>query len=141
MMKIEYHYELEFQLQNESKFSDWVNRILISESKSLGVLSFIFCDDVYLNKINVDYLDHDTFTDIITFNYCDLDTVSGDIFISIERVKENAVNFNVAFDNELKRVMSHGLLHLIGFNDKSDAEKKIMRLKENQKIELFHVEH
>jgi rRNA maturation RNase YbeY len=104
-------------------------------------LDYIFCDDEYLLKINQDYLDHDTYTDIITFPYGDLNVIAGDIFISVERVKENAVNFRVDFELELKRVMAHGVLHLLGYGDKSEEEVLQMRLKEDEKIKLFHVEH
>ena len=102
---------------------------------------FIFCDDEYLLKINQDYLHHDTFTDIITFPYEDFNGIAGDVFISVERVKENAAEFEVDFDLELKRVMAHGVLHLLGFGDKSEEEASLMRLKEDEKIKLFHVEH
>jgi len=138
---IEYNYETKFYLDDETYYSDWISRILKKEAVLLGNLSYIFCDDKYLLKINNEYLNHDTFTDIITFDYTDGDVISGDIFISVERVKENASEFNVKFLNELIRVMSHGVLHLIGYKDKNDQDAKIMRDKENQMIELFHVEH
>jgi rRNA maturation RNase YbeY len=138
---IEFHYETDFSLDNVTKFADWIGRIVISESKDYGQLDFIFCDDEYLLKINQDYLDHDTYTDIITFPYGDMNVIVGDIFISIDRVKDNATDFGVDFELELKRVMAHGVLHLLGFGDKNEEEALQMRLKEDEKIKLFHVEH
>jgi rRNA maturation RNase YbeY len=139
-MKIDFNYEIDFKLDKESNYTDWINRIVEKESSSLGNLNYIFCDDAYLVKINLQYLNHNTLTDIITFDYSDESLVSGDIFISIERVKDNAKDFKVGFEEELKRVMSHGVLHLLGYNDKTDKEKHLMRNKENEMIQLFHVE-
>jgi rRNA maturation RNase YbeY len=138
---IDFHYETDFSISGESKFADWIGRIVTSEGETFSQLDFIFCDDEYLLKINQDFLDHDTYTDIITFPYGDLNGIAGDIFISVERVKENATVFEVDFDLELKRVMAHGVLHLLGFGDKSEEEVSRMRLKEDEKIKLFHVEH
>jgi len=140
-LMIDFHYETDFSIDNESEFADWVSRIVLSEDKAYSQLDFIFCDDEYLLKINQDYLDHDTYTDIITFPYEDMNGIAGDIFISVDRVKENASDFGVEFDLELKRVMAHGVLHLLGFGDKSEEEASEMRLKEDEKIKLFHVEH
>ena len=140
-MMIDFHYETDFVIGDETKFADWISRIVDSENSGYSQLDFIFCDDEYLLKINQDYLDHDTYTDIITFPYEDLSGIAGDIFISVERVKENATEFEVDFDLELKRVMAHGVLHLLGFGDKSEEESSLMRLKEDEKIKLFHVEH
>ncbi len=137
---IDYNYETDFNIDNEVYYSDWIHRILKKEKSILGTLSYIFCDDEYLLKINKEYLDHDTYTDIITFDYTEAATISGDIFISIDRIKENAIEFNVSFEQELIRVMSHGVLHLIGYKDKSADDAALMREKENQMIELFHVE-
>ena len=138
---IDFHYETDYRIEDETKFADWISRIVGSEDKGYSQLDFIFCDDDYLLRINQDYLDHDTYTDIITFPYGDSNVIAGDIFISIERVKENAVDFRVDFELELKRVMAHGVLHLLGFGDKSEEEASQMRLKEDEKIKLFHVEH
>ena len=138
---IDFHYETDFSIGEETKYADWISRIVDSENSGYSQLDFIFCDDEYLLKINQDYLDHDTYTDIITFPYEDLSGIAGDIFISVERVKENATDYGVDFDLELKRVMAHGVLHLLGFGDKSDEEAVVMRLKEDEKIKLFHVEH
>ena len=137
---IEYHYENSFKLDNESKYSDWLNRIIISEKAILGPLHYIFCDDTFLYKMNKKYLKHDTLTDIISFDYSERETISGDIFISIERVEENADKFKVTVDNELRRVMAHGLLHLLGYNDKNESDRITMRAKENEMMKMFHVE-
>ena len=138
---IDFNYEVDFELSDINYYSDWLSRVIISESKLEGDLNYIFCDDEYLLGINQQYLNHDTYTDIITFDYCDGDTISGDIFISVERVKDNAQEYSVSFEEELHRVMAHGLLHLLGYKDKSDQEARLMREKENEKIKLFHVEH
>ena len=138
---IDFNYEVDFELSDINYYSDWLSRVIVSESKLEGDLNYIFCDDEYLLGINQQYLNHDTYTDIITFDYCDGDTISGDIFISVERVKDNAQEYSVSFDEELHRVMAHGLLHLLGYKDKSDQEAHLMREKENEKIKLFHVEH
>ncbi|PXX27845.1 rRNA maturation RNase YbeY [Arenibacter sp. ARW7G5Y1] len=138
---IDFHYETDFSIGAETNFTDWISRIILSEDKRCGQLDFIFCDDDYLLKVNQDYLNHDTYTDIITFPYGDIDIIAGDIFISVERVRDNASEYGVDFENELKRVMAHGVLHLVGYGDKSEEESVQMRLKEDEKIKLFHVEH
>lgn len=138
---ISYNYETEFELTNEEVFSKWLSSIIESESKKEGEINFIFCDDDYLLEINQQYLDHDTLTDIISFDYSVGNELHGDIFISIERVRENADEFNVSFDEELKRVMAHGVLHYCGYKDKTDSDEQLMRSKEDEKIKMFHVEH
>jgi len=135
-----FNYETDFELENESKFEEWIDAIIESEDKEAGEINYIFCDDDYLHNINLQYLDHDTLTDIISFDYCIGDLISGDIFISIERVKDNAQEFDVSFQNELLRVMAHGVLHYCGFKDKTDADAELMRVKEQEKINMFHVE-
>ncbi len=137
---IEYHYETNFSLEDQSSYTDWIQRIILSEGGILGPISYVFCTDDYLLKINQKYLAHDTLTDIVTFNYCYGTNISGDIFISIERVKENAIEYGVSLENELRRVMAHGILHLLKYNDKVKEDQEIMRLKENEKMLLFHVE-
>jgi|TARA_E500000318_G_scaffold18137_1_gene18752 rRNA maturation RNase YbeY len=137
---IEFHFKSELVIQNKSDYVDWINRIIVSEGFSAGQIDYIFCSDDYLLELNKEYLNHDTFTDIITFDYRDGNTISGDIFISTDRVEDNAKKYDVAFSNELRRVMSHGVLHLAGFGDKSNEEKRIMREKEEEKIKMFHVE-
>lgn len=134
---ISFNYETEFNIENEKRYKDWILKTIESENKESGEINYIFCNDEYLHKINVDYLNHDTLTDIISFDYSDTHTIAGDIFISIERVKENAGEYNVSFDTELKRVMAHGILHYCGYKDKTEEDTKIMREKEEEKISLF----
>jgi len=136
---IHYNYESDFTLANEDVFSEWIENVLTSEGKLLGELSYIFCDDEYLLEINQQYLDHDTLTDIISFDYTEGDVVSGDIFISIERVADNANDLNISFEEELKRVLIHGVLHYCGYKDKSESDEALMRFKEDEKISMFHV--
>lgn len=138
---INFDYETDFKLSNETIFSKWISDVITSESYVLGEINYIFCDDDYLHKINVEYLDHDTLTDIITFDNSIGSMIHSDIVISIERILDNAKDFNIPFDEELKRVVIHGILHLCGYKDKSDSEAALMRLKENEKIEMFHMEH
>ena len=108
---ISFNYECDFVLDNESAFADWITKVIKSEIKNEGEINYIFCGDEYLLEINQQYLDHDTLTDIISFDYSVGNELHGDIFISIERVKDNAADFNVSFEDELKRVMVHGVLH------------------------------
>ena len=137
---INFNYETEFTLENEQAFEDWLSRVIVSENKKEGEINYIFCDDEYLHKINLEYLNHDTLTDIISFDYSMGNELNGDIFVSIERVKDNAADFNVSFEEELKRVIVHGVLHYCGYKDKSDADEALMRSKEDEKIAMFHVE-
>lgn len=137
---ISFNYETDFSLPNEAIYESWIEAILESEDKEVGEINYIFCNDDYLHKINVEYLNHDTLTDIISFDYTEGNLVQGDIFISIERVQDNANDFNVLFEEELKRVMAHGVLHYCGYKDKSDADADLMRKKEDEKIKMFHVE-
>ena len=102
-----------------------------SKNKKIGDVNYIFCDDAYLLEINQQYLQHDTYTDIITFDYCEGDVLNGDIFISVERVRENAQQYKVTFQEELVRVMAHGILHLCGYKDKKKAEAEEMRSRKN----------
>ncbi len=137
---IDFHYELDFELKDIIKYSDWITRIIQAEGYALSQLDYIFCDDAYLLEMNQQFLQHDTFTDIITFDYTEEMRVAGDVFISIERVRENSAEYKVAFAEELRRVMAHGVLHLLGYNDKSIEEQSRMRKKENESLSLFHVE-
>jgi len=138
---ISFNYETEFELPNEDQLSNWLSHVILSENKKEGDINYIFCDDEYLLNLNEQYLDHDTLTDIISFDYTVGNELHGDIFISIERVRENAQDFNVTFDEELKRVLAHGILHYCGFKDKSEEDEQLMRQKEDEKIKMFHVEH
>ncbi|SFW64642.1 rRNA maturation RNase YbeY [Sinomicrobium oceani] len=137
---INFHYELEFALEDECKYADWLEQVIISEEKQPGEISYIFCDDENLLTLNRKYLDHDTLTDIISFDYTEGTMIHGDIYISVERVRENAEDFNVNFADELRRVMVHGVLHYCGYKDKSPEEEKLMRAKEEEKMKMFHVE-
>ena len=136
---INFNYELDFKLDNESAYADWISKVISSETKGEGEINYIFCDDNYLVEINQHYLNHDTLTDIISFDYSIGNELHGDIFISIERVRENALDFSVPFDEELKRVMVHGILHYCGYKDKNGEEEKLMRQKEEEKMKMFHV--
>ena len=138
---ISFNYETDFELENEAQYEDWISRIIQSEGFDEGEINYIFCDDEYLHKINVEYLDHDTLTDIISFDYTVGNVLQGDIFVSVERVKDNANDFNVSFEEELKRVLSHGVLHYCGYKDKSPKDEALMRSKEEEKMQMFHVEH
>ena len=117
-----------FSVENYSK---WVKKIIRKEKKIVGDIVFVFCNDKYMLEKNIKFLNHDTLTDVIAFDYCKKEIISGDIIISIDRVKENATIFNVSFFNELERVMVHGLLHLLGYKDKNKKDALIMREKEN----------
>ncbi|HEB62193.1 MAG TPA: rRNA maturation RNase YbeY [Bacteroidetes bacterium] len=129
--------EIDFQIQNKEKLIHWIESTIIKENKSLNTISYIFCSDEYLHKINLQYLQHDTLTDIITFPYNDGDNIEGDIFISIDRIKENSQIFKTSFDKELHRVMIHGVLHLIGYGDKSPEEKSLMTQNENKYLSFL----
>ncbi len=131
---ITFNSETSFTLKNQNKLVKWIGDVVSSEGFQVGEINYIFCDDSYLNKINQEFLNHDTFTDIISFDYTLGKEVGGDIFISIERVLENAEKFNEVFENELYRVMIHGILHFMGYKDKTKKEKTLMRTKEDENI-------
>ena len=135
---ITFNSETTFNLQNEAKTTTWIERVVVSEGFAIGEINYIFCDDAYLNHINKEFLKHDSFTDIISFDYSLGKQISGDIYISIERVLDNAEKYNVTFENELRRVMIHGVLHYMGYKDKTTEEKKVMRLKANSTIYLLN---
>ncbi len=137
---IDFNYEIEFELENEEAIRSWISNVIKSEDKKEGEINYIFCDDDYLYKINVEHLGHDTLTDIISFDYTVGNEINGDIFVSVERVKENAVDFNVSFEEEMRRVLVHGVLHYCGYKDKSEADELLMRSKEDEKLAMFHVE-
>ena len=130
--------EIEFKIQQKQKLKNWLKTVLLAEGFILGDLNYVFCSDDYLLKINIEYLDHDFLTDIITFDNSDEDElIEGDIFISIDRVRDNARTFQVSDEHELKRVLVHGMLHLCGYLDKTEEEEKLMRSKENHYLQLF----
>ncbi len=134
---LEFNYELEFELGEEAVYERWIKSIISEYGFELGDVSYIFCDDAYLLNINQQYLNHDDLTDIISFDYTDNKRISGDIFISIERVKENSQLFAVDFNEELLRVMAHGILHFIGFNDKTENDSIEMRKNEEICIKKY----
>ena len=140
LSKINFYSENEFILEDEANYVSWIENVIASEDKSLEEISYIFCDDEYLLKINIEYLDHDTYTDIISFDYSVGKILQGDIYISTERVRENSESFNVKFEDELRRVLIHGVLHLSGYKDKTEEDAALMRSKEEEKMKLFHVE-
>tara|TARA_B100001059_G_C17738931_1_gene530492 strand:+ start:237 stop:647 length:411 start_codon:yes stop_codon:yes gene_type:complete len=131
---ISFNYETEFSLENEQQISNWISSVISEEEFREGEINYIFCDDDYLLKLNLEFLNHDTLTDIISFDYTVGKEINGDVYISIERVRDNANDFNVEFIDELNRVMVHGALHYCGYKDKSEEEEKTMRLKENYYI-------
>lgn len=138
---ISFNYENNFELPNEDQIATWISRVILSENKKEGEINYIFCNDDYLLNLNEQYLDHDTLTDIISFDYSVGNEIHGDIFISTERVKENAIDFKAAFEEELQRVIVHGVLHYCGYKDKTEDDERLMRNKEDEKIKMFHVEH
>jgi rRNA maturation RNase YbeY len=133
---IEYSVIDKFSLENRNELSSWIEFVLDQEEKELGEVNYIFCDDDYLHEINVKTLKHNTLTDIISFDYSLGVVISGDVYISHERVKENATNLGVNFNDELHRVMIHGILHYCGYKDKSDQDKQLMRSKEDYYLSL-----
>lgn len=137
---IEFHYEIDFKLSNEGLYRAWLKNVVSSEDAEIAQLDFVFCADDYLLEKNIQFLKHDTYTDIITFDYSEGKRIGGDVFISIDRLKENTDKYKVTFEEELLRVMAHGVLHLLGYSDKNDADTSLMRTKENEMIRLFHVE-
>lgn len=138
MPSVHYFYEdVNFKLSKSLITNRWIKKVIKIEKGKLDSLNFIFCSDAYLLEINKEYLNHNTYTDIITFdNSEDEGGLNGDIFISIERVKENAIKLQTPFEEELNRVMIHGVLHLMGHNDKSDQDKKLMRKREDAYLSL-----
>lgn len=134
--------DIDFVFKHKRLNNFWLKLVAESEIKKLGNINIIFCSDNYILDVNVKYLGHDYFTDIITFDYCEKDILSGDLFISIDTVRDNAEFYKTEFNDELNRVIVHGLLHLIGYDDHTPEEQKIMREKENYYLELRnHIEH
>lgn len=136
-MELTFHSEeIDFELESTSKIDAWLKSVIKNENWILAGVTYIFCSDAYLYQMNVEHLQHDTYTDVITFQYNE-EFVEGDIFISVERTNENAKNFGVTSSHELHRVMVHGLLHLMGYKDKEPADKKLMTEKENEYLALL----
>lgn len=134
---VSYFFEdTDFKFKNRKFNNSWLKMVAESEIKKLGQISIIFCSDNYILDINQRYLQHDYFTDIITFDYCEGNILSGDLFISVDSVRENSIFYGVDFENELNRVIVHGLLHLIGYDDHTEEDIKVMREKENYYLEI-----
>ncbi|WP_299667118.1 rRNA maturation RNase YbeY [uncultured Polaribacter sp.] len=131
---ITFNYETNFKLETEKSIESWIHKIIAMHNCEEGEINYIFCDDVYLHKLNVEFLQHDTLTDIISFDNSLGNQLNGDIFISLERVAENAKDFKVSFTEELYRVMIHGVLHYIGFKDKTEEDQKEMTVQENSAL-------
>jgi rRNA maturation RNase YbeY len=132
---INFNYETNFNLVNEHEISEWISNAIKEENCTEGEINYVFCSDDYLHKINIDFLNHDTLTDIISFDYSVGKELHGEIYISVDRVKENALDFNVRFEQELSRVIIHGVLHYCGYKDKTDSEAQLMRSKEDFYLE------
>ena len=128
--------DIRFELKQKLLNNRWLKMVAGSEMRRLGAINIIFCSDNYILDVNMKYLQHDYFTDIITFDYCEKDVLSGDLFISIDSVRENAQFYGTEFADELNRVMVHGLLHLVGYDDHSEADIAVMRQKENYYLEM-----
>jgi rRNA maturation RNase YbeY len=134
---ISFHFiDISFVLRNRSHLRDWLTRCVLNENKRVGELSYNFCSDKYLLKLNRDHLGHNYYTDIITFDLCQGDYISGDIYISIDRVKDNAQEYGVSVKDELHRVMVHGVMHLCGYKDKTKKQAEEMRTKEGECLSL-----
>lgn len=127
---IQFFYENLHETVN-TDYKTWLEDIILSEGKKLGEINYIFCDDEYLLKVNQDYLQHDYYTDIITFDYVKGKTISGEIFVSLQRISDNASTLSKDYEEELRRVLAHGVLHLLGYKDKSKEEEQLMRSKED----------
>ncbi len=128
--------DIDFILANQSAIADWINHVIKIENGTLEFINYVFCSDAYLLNLNLEYLQHDTLTDIITFHYSE-ESIESDIFISIDRVRENASIHNTTFLNELHRVIIHGILHLLGYGDKSVTDKENMRILETKMLEIL----
>lgn len=133
---IRFHAITDFDIADKSKLKKWIKEVVGKEGSTIAELNFIFCDDDYLLEKNKTFLKHDTLTDIITFDYSEKNTLTGDVYISIERVKENSQNYGVSYENELHRVIIHGVLHLLGYNDKNEKQQKEIREKEDFYLSL-----
>ncbi|EDP69523.1 glutamyl-tRNA synthetase [Flavobacteriales bacterium ALC-1] len=128
---ISFNYETNFKLDNSEQISKWISKTISEENCKEGEINYIFCSDEYLHRLNVDFLNHDTLTDIISFDYSVGKELHGDVYISVDRVKENAFEFKTAFEDEISRVIIHGVLHYCGYKDKSEEDEMLMRLKED----------
>jgi probable rRNA maturation factor len=133
---IEFYSETDFNIEDTKALSHWISKIILHENHELGDLTYVFCDDAYLHKLNLQFLNHDTLTDIISFDNSLGKQIHGEIYISVERVKENAGTYQVAFLEELHRVIIHGVLHFCGYKDKTKKQQETMSCKENEALDL-----
>ena len=138
---IQYHYQTDFKISDPEKYTSWIESVVHSRGSDVAELHYVFCSDEALLEINQDHLGHDYYTDIITFPYGSPESISADIFISVDRVFDNAVHLQILAEEEMRRVMIHGVLHLLGMNDKTDQEIREMRSSEDRALEMFHVKH
>ena len=134
---IDFNFETDFKLRNQPIIKNWIEGIIISEGFEMGEIVYVFCDDEFLLNLNIEFLNHDTLTDIISFDYKVGKQINGEIYISVERVAENAKDFKSTFENELHRVIIHGILHFCGYNDKSDSDEIKMRKKEDECLAIL----
>ncbi|WGF93463.1 rRNA maturation RNase YbeY [Aequorivita marisscotiae] len=134
---IEFNFETDFTLDNSKKLRNWISKVIIAEGFEVGEILYIFCDDEYLHKLNIEFLNHDTLTDILSFDYCLGKQINGEIYISVERVADNAADFKTEFTDELNRVIIHGILHFCGYLDKTKEEVVQMRNKEDEALQLL----
>jgi rRNA maturation RNase YbeY len=138
MARISFHNEdIAFVLPQKRLYKQWIEQTVLSHGKTVGGLTYVFCSDEYLLEMNKTYLQHDYYTDIITFDYSEENNISGDLFISVERVKDNALKIGVSLQNEMQRVVIHGVLHLCGFKDKEKLDVEIMRKMEEKALLFF----
>jgi len=135
---IKYNFISPFELKNAKHYNLWLKQLIANKGFFIGEIHYIFCDDLYLHHINQKFLEHDTFTDIITFDNRVGDILNGEIYISVDRIAENATIYKTTYYKELLRVMAHGILHLCGYKDKSDKEAQIMRQEEDKAMALFY---
>ncbi|AXT18608.1 rRNA maturation RNase YbeY [Flavobacteriaceae bacterium AU392] len=136
---INFNFEKEFNLENESVIRNWISNTILNENCTEGEINYVFCNDEYLHKLNVEFLKHDTLTDIISFDYSVGKELHGDIYISIDRIEDNAKDFKVDFNSELQRVIIHGILHYCGYKDKSEEEAILMRAKEDHYLRVLSI--
>ncbi|MEO1484923.1 MAG: rRNA maturation RNase YbeY [Bacteroidota bacterium] len=137
---IEFIYNTDWQVPQEEYYTHWLNRIIESEHHILGELTYQFETDERVLEVNREYLQHDYYTDIITFDYVQGNMVFGNVFVSVDRVVDNAKELGGVMEEEMRRVMAHGVLHLVGYKDKTPKESQVMREKENKYLKMFHVE-
>jgi rRNA maturation RNase YbeY len=131
-----YSEQISFELKRKPAIKSWLSSSIKNENKIPGEISYIFCSDEYLNEVNIKHLNHDTYTDIITFDYCENKLLNGDLFISLDRIKENAHTYKSSVENELHRVMIHGIMHLCGYEDKTPEDQNVMSAKEDFYLNL-----